>query len=130
MLGWIGDVINGATNLGGQWLKNRGRVAQATADYRLAQLEAKTGLALTEAEIELETRKKTFDLDRLAVEQGGKTIWDEVLCIAALAPLGLIVYGVCVSVPPELWGWNILMAFSNIPIPYLILVALIYVRYP
>lgn len=125
----INSAVSNLTGLGGKYLDNKGEIANAKAGYELAKLAAKTEQASTEMKYEIEKTRQTFTLDELAVQQAGKTIWDEILCVIALAPLALICYGVVVSVPPEQWGWNILMAFANVPAWYLVVIGLIYVRY-
>ena len=65
--------------LGEQWLTGKQEVGKAKVKAEVASLKAKITIAQTVAE-------RTFDLDRMAVQEAAKSWWDEFLCLIYLSP--------------------------------------------
>lgn len=129
----VGDVVSGIaspiTTLGGQWLKNRGDVSKAAADLKIAELKAKTTIAVQRAEMEIKVLEGTQALDYLAVQQQGKSIWDEVMSLAIFAYPGYIAYNAAIHAPPEQVSGVLLLTLHQLPGWYVALIFLVFINY-
>jgi len=87
MLPLIGSLVE----IGGTWLKGKQDETKAKAEARLVEITAEADIkkakaiaAITAAE---SGQKQDFDLDRIAMEQMGKSWKDELVLIIFLAPM-------------------------------------------
>jgi len=84
-------IIDGITKLGSTWLEGKNAEAQATANAKLVEIQASADIfkakALSATKLAEAGQAQDYDLDRIAMEQMGKSWKDEVLLIVFLTPM-------------------------------------------
>lgn len=84
-------IIDGITKLGSTWLEGKNAEAQAIADAKLVEIQANADIfkakALSATKLAEAGQAQDYDLDRIAMEQMGKSWKDEVLLIVFLTPM-------------------------------------------
>ena len=84
-------IIDGITKLGSTWLEGKNAEAQAIANAKLVEIQANADIfkakALSATKLAEAGQAQDYDLDRIAMEQMGKSWKDEVLLIVFLTPM-------------------------------------------
>lgn len=73
-------IIGTLVEIGGKWLDNKQKVAQAKTDAEITTIKAK-------AERQSKSEDQNYDLDRLAMENMQKSWKDELILLVFLAPM-------------------------------------------
>ena len=73
-------IIGTLVEIGGKWLDNKQKVAQAKADAEVVVIQAK-------AERQSKSEDQNYDLDRLAMENMQKSWKDELILLVFLVPM-------------------------------------------
>lgn len=84
-------IIDGIAKLGSTWLEGKNAEAQAVAAAKLVEIQANADIhkakALSATKMAEAGQAQDYDLDRIAMEQMGKSWKDEAVLIIFLAPM-------------------------------------------